>query len=80
MKEFCDKSKSNRVVIDMVCPTRETRRIINPDIVIWMDTIKKGRFEDTNMMFEPVERYDYKISTFNAEYWSTVIASRIINH
>lgn len=42
------------VIVDFVCPTPETRAAFGkPDILIWMDTIKEGRFEDTNKMFVP---------------------------
>ena len=37
---------------DFVCPLEETRKILNPDIIIWMDTEKKGRFENTNKIFQ----------------------------
>ncbi len=50
----------NRTVIaDFVCPTEKTREDFKADYVIWMDTIKEGRFEDTNKMFEPPKHYDY---------------------
>ena len=45
-------------VADFVCPTAETRKIFNADFTIWMDTLKEGRYADTNDMFEPAERYD----------------------
>ena len=42
------------VIVDFVCPTELTRAAFGkPDILIWMDTIKEGRFEDTNKMFVP---------------------------
>ena len=34
----------------------------NPDYSIWMDTIKEGRFEDTNKMFEKPESPDFTVS------------------
>lgn len=81
MKKYCAKHNSDYVVIDMVCPTKEIRNILQPDIIIWMDTIIKGRYEDTNLMFERLEltEYDFRITIFNAEYWSTVIAHKILN-
>lgn len=46
------------VICDFVCPTESTREIFDADITIWMDTIKEGRFEDTNKMFqEPHDAY-----------------------
>jgi len=39
-------------VVDFVCPTDETRLAFGkPDILIWVDRIKKGRFADTNSMW-----------------------------
>jgi hypothetical protein len=42
------------VIVDFVCPTNETREAFgDPDILIWVDRIKSGRFEDTNKLWEP---------------------------
>ena len=51
-------------VADFICPTRQAREQFNADFIVWMDTIKEGRFEDTNKMFEPLEKdeYDYHVS------------------
>lgn len=51
-------------VADFVCPTTETREFFNPDFSIWMDTIKEGRYEDTNKMFQvpEIDEYDYHVS------------------
>ena len=38
-------------VADFVAPTPEARKEFGADFTIWMDTIKEGRFEDTNKMF-----------------------------
>ena len=41
------------IVVDFVCPTAETRKAFGkPDILIWMRRIEKGRFEDTNALWE----------------------------
>jgi adenylylsulfate kinase len=37
------------------------------DIKIWMNTIKEGRFEDTNKMFEKPTKIDYEIKDYNYE-------------
>ena len=51
-------------VADFICPTKAARKQFNADFIVWMDTIKEGRFEDTNKMFESLERdeYDYHVS------------------
>jgi gluconate kinase len=47
------------VVVDFVCPTKETREAFGkPDILVWMKTIEEGRFEDTNKMFVNPENFD----------------------
>ena len=47
-----EKSEGRHVVCDFVCPTEKARDMFDADITIWVDTIKEGRFEDTNKMFE----------------------------
>ena len=44
--------KGKYVIADFVCPTDEARKLFDPDFIVWVDTIKKGRFEDTNQMFQ----------------------------
>ena len=67
MRTFADFEKSNHiyVVCDFVCPTKETRDNFDPDILIWMDTIKEGRFEDTNRLFENPDKVDFHITEWN---------------
>ena len=66
MRTFADFEKQNNryVICDFVCPTRKTREAFNPDIVIWLDTISRSRFEDTNDMFEIPSLIDYKVDKF----------------
>ena len=67
MKSIADfESSHNRIVIcDFVCPTKETRKIFEADITIWLDTIDEGRFEDTNALFEPPSKVDFLIKEWN---------------
>lgn len=51
-------------VTDFVCPTEEARQAFAPDFTVWMDTIKEGRFEDTNKMFQSPVNYDYHVSAW----------------
>jgi len=50
------------VVADFVCPTESARSEFAPDYTVWMDTIKEGRFEDTNQMFEPPVECNYHVA------------------
>tara|TARA_B100000614_G_scaffold33253_1_gene25802 strand:- start:15 stop:425 length:411 start_codon:yes stop_codon:yes gene_type:complete len=67
MKSLADfEKKHGRIVIcDFVCPTSETKNNFDPDITIWMNTIKSGRYEDTNKMFEKPENVDFKVTEMN---------------
>ena len=67
MKNLADfEKKHGRIVIcDFVCPTKETRDIFDADVLIWLDTIQEGRFEDTNALFEAPERVDFHITEWN---------------
>ena len=49
-------------VTDFVCPTEAARKEFDPDYTVWMDTIKEGRFEDTNKMFEQPPYCDYHVA------------------
>jgi adenylylsulfate kinase len=49
-------------VADFVCPTEKARLEFNPNYTVWMDTISRGRFEDTNDMFETPEGVDYHVA------------------
>lgn len=54
-------SQGYDVIVDFVCPTKETRLVFGrPDILIWMNTIKEGRFLDTNKLWQDPENADYK--------------------
>ena len=59
--EGIDKS----CIADFVAPTEELRKIFNPDIIIWMDTIKESKYQDTNTIFENPINYDIIIRDFN---------------
>ena len=79
MKGLADEAlkKKKHVVVDFICPTPKTRAEFNADFVIWMDTIKLGRFEDTNQMFIEPKKYDYRVKEKNSEVISLEIAKKI---
>ena len=79
MKNLADSALSNNkhVIADFVCPTPQTRKDFDADFIIWMDTIKQGRFDDTNKMFIAPKRYDYRVTEKNAELIAIQIAKKI---
>ena len=62
MARLISKQGVAPVIVDFVCPTEETRKAFGfANVVIWMNTIGFGRFEDTNKIWEPPTFYDIEI-------------------
>lgn len=64
----------HNVIADFVCPTIETRAAFGSCILIYMDTIKEGRFADTNKLFEPPSQYNYKFNDYNSKEYAKMLA------
>ena len=81
MRTFADFEKeNNRIVIcDFVCPTKDTQDNFDPDIVIWMNPIKEGRFEDTNKMFEEPLKVDFHVTEMNDKNHSEIAKELLKN-
>ena len=72
------KNEGNYVIADFICPTPEARNLFPADFIIWVDTIKEGRFEDTNQMFVKPEKYDFHVTSQDAKHWASKIIKEII--
>ena len=71
------KEDGSYVVADFICPTPEARNLFPSDYIIWVDTIKEGRFDDTNKMFVKPEKFDYHVTTQDAKRWAPIILKEI---
>ena len=71
------KQEGHYVIADFICPTPEARSLFPADYIVWVDTIKKGRFDDTNAMFTKPEKFDFHVTTQNAKKWAFIIAEKI---
>ena len=71
------KDEGDYVIADFICPTPEARNLFPADYIVWVDTIKKGRFDDTNQMFVKPEKYDCHVTTQDAKVWAPKIAKEI---
>ena len=71
------KEEGHYVIADFIFPTPEARSLFHADYVVWVDTIKKGRFDDTNAMFVKPEKFDFHVTTQNAKQWAIKIAETI---
>ncbi len=72
------RNEGNYVVADFICPTPEARNLFPADFIIWVDTIKEGRFEDTNQMFVKPTKYDFHVITQDAKHWAPKIIKEIV--
>ena len=63
------KNEGNYVVADFICPTPEARKLFPADYIVWVDTIKEGRFEDTNQMFVRPEKFNFHVTSQDAKVW-----------
>lgn len=62
MARLISKQGVAPVIVDFVCPTEETREAFGfANLVVWVDRIKEGRFEDTNKMWEDPKHFDIRI-------------------
>ena len=68
------KKEGNNVIADFICPTPAARELFPADYIIWVDTIKEGRFEDTNQMFVKPKKFDFHVTSQDAKVWSNKIA------
>ena len=71
------KQEGSYVVCDFICPTPKARELFNADFIVWVDTIKKGKFDDTNAMFVKPKKFDFRVTEKNAEIWAIKIAESI---
>ena len=76
-EKFKKEGNYDYLVADYICPTPQTRKLFNADYVVWVNTIKKGRFDDTNKMFVKPEKFDFEVTTQDAELWASKIVKKI---
>ena len=68
------KKEGDNVIADFICPTPAARELFPADYIIWVDTIKEGRFEDTNQMFIKPEKFNFHVTTQDAKLWASKIS------
>ena len=80
MRELADSFMNDFVIADFVAPLPEMRHNFKADWTIWIDTIDKGRFEDTNKMFVAPDVYDFRITEQDAEKWVEFVGLHILEN
>ena len=78
MFQFSLEAGGDYVICDFVAPLVEMRNNFKADWTIWIDTIKEGRYEDTNKAFVEPAEYDFRVNEQNCEKWAEFIGDHII--
>jgi len=76
---LCDKvaERGHFAVADFVCPTKETREAFGECFTVFVDTIREGRFEDTNRIFEKPEKADFIVNEKDAKKFASLISGEL---
>jgi hypothetical protein len=80
MHDLAETCGTDYALCDFVAPLVEMRNNFKADWTIWVDTIREGRYADTNAMFVEPEVYDFRVTEQNAEKWADFIAEHIIDN
>jgi len=81
MRSLADSmSDVDYVICDFVAPLVEMRNNFKADWTVWVDTIDKGRYEDTNRAFIAPEQYDFRIIEQQGEKWGEFVAAHILDN
>ena len=78
MKILTGLSLAEFAICDFVAPLPDQRDLFDATWTVWVDTIAEGRFADTNQIFVPPEKYDFRVTEQDSQYWAKLITSQII--
>ena len=78
MKILTGLSLAEFAICDFVAPLPEQRDLFDAAWTVWVDTISEGRFADTNQIFVPPEKYDFRVTEQDSQRWAKMIVSQII--
>ena len=78
MKILTGLSLAEFAICDFVAPLPDQRDLFDATWTVWVDTIAEGRFADTNQIFVPPEKYDFRVTEQDSQRWAKMIVSQII--
>lgn len=78
MRDLADDSHAKFVICDFVAPLNEMRTVYDADYTIWMDTIQRSQFADTDTMFVPPTSLEYDLRITNFDYNIDDIAKELL--
>lgn len=82
MKLYADLSELDNyqvVLFDFVAPIFKQRMMVNPNYVVWVNTVEESPYEDTNKIFEKPSLVDIEVKEKDAEKYADIIFNDLIN-
>jgi len=52
MREHVEKSNARIKLVDMICPTKELRQIICPDVIVYIKSDSASKYSDTDSLYQ----------------------------
>ena len=80
MYELSELSRNDVCVADFVAPLPIMRQNFKPNMVIWLDTINEGRYDDTNSIFTKPDFFHFRIIEKNASKYAPIISEYFKTH
>jgi len=80
MRDLADASGTDYAICDFVAPLKAMRDNYKADWTVWVDTIREGRYADTNAMFQEPEQYDFRVTEQSAEKWAEFVSVHILGN
>jgi hypothetical protein len=80
MRVMAEKATTDYALCDFVAPLVEMRNVFKADWTIWVDTIREGRYADTNAMFQEPDIYDFRIIEQDADKWADFIVGHLADN
>ena len=73
MARLAKNSNVDYVIADFIAPTKQSRDIFNPDMLIWLDTVRSSKYTNTDVVFQNPKNFTFKIKKKDAKKWASTI-------
>ena len=80
MAELANNSNKEFIICDFVAPTDEIRSLFDADFIVWLNTVNKSSYEDTNKIFINPLNYNFMIEEKDANKWAKIIKEKLCKH
>ena len=80
MREMSSRVESDFVIADFVCPLQEMRDIYDADFTVWVDTLMTGRYEDTNHLWQPPQKFHVRVLTQDTNRWIPLVLEELVKY